>query len=384
MLESIVNKVVSEKEAAGSSAASPCSEKPVSPIDPADECPSRPEGAPAAEMREAEDNSSVRISVVGVGGAGCNSVSRLTKKGITSARTIAVNTDNLHLKTVSAHQKHLLGRSVTKGLGSGGSPEIAGKAADSDRDSLRQLIGENEIVFICAGMGGGTGTGASPLIAQIAKEQGATVIGVVSYPFRLERSRIKTARDGLKKLMAEADTVIVIENDRLTDYAPNLPLDKAFALVDEIASKAVKGISDLVVLPSMMNVDYADVRAVMKDGGLAMISIGRASGTGAGMVENVVSDTRNNPLLQVSYEGAKGALIHVAGSSGLTLGDATCICEGISEDFHEEAEVKMGARVDEGLSNSVEIIAVITGVAAPHLFEDAKPQEQHEPLVSML
>lgn len=338
------------------------------------------------EPKEIEENSSVRIKVIGVGGAGCNSVSRITKQGIKSAKTLAVNTDKLHLSVIEAHGKHLLGRTVTKGLGSGGDPLLAAKAADADRGDLRKLIGENEIVFVCAGMGGGTGTGASPLIAQIAREQGATVIGIVTYPFKIERSRLHRARDGLKELMKHADTVIVIENDRLLSYAPNLPIDKAFALADEIASKAVRGISDLVVLPSMMNVDYADVRAIMKDGGIAMISIGKGSGTGVGMVESVVNSTRNNPLLEVSYEGAKGALIHVAGASSLSLGDATQICMGISEDFHDDAEVKMGARIDEDLSNTIEVTAVITGVKASHLFEDQKPQEemQSEMLSSIL
>ncbi|MBN2122280.1 cell division protein FtsZ [Candidatus Micrarchaeota archaeon] len=391
MLDGIVKDVLSEKSASSSAekveAAEPAPgdfeeiirnplEKKPGFENPASELPPSFSG-----KREVEENSSIRISVIGVGGAGCNSVNRIKKNGIKSARTIAVNTDKLHLGVVEAHEKHLLGRVVTRGLGSGGDPSVAAKAADADKDSLRKLIGENEIVFVCAGMGGGTGTGASPAIAKIAKEQGATVIGVVTYPFGIERSRIHRARDGLKNLMREADTVIVIENDRLLSYAPNLPIDKAFAIADEIASRAVRGISDLVVFPSLMNVDYADVRAIMKDGGLAMISIGKGSGTGAGMVEEAVSSTRNNPLLQVSYEGAKGALIHVEGSAGLSLGDATQICCGISEDFHEDAEVKMGARVNDDLSG-IAVTAVITGVSAPHLFEDvpkaAAPMEAAE------
>jgi len=377
MLDGIVKDVISEKESQKKDEIAPIFEgktKKVSEkiILPTEEKPP----TPSEEPKAIEENSSIRISVIGVGGAGCNSVSRITKKGIKSACTIAVNTDKLHLGVVDSHKKHLLGRIVTKGLGSGGDPAVAAKAADADKDELKKLIGENEIVFVCAGMGGGTGTGASPLIAKIAKEQGATVIGIVTYPFKIERSRIHRARDGLKELMKEADTVIVIENDLLLSYAPNLPIDKAFALADEIAGRAVRGISDLVVLPSMMNVDYADVRAIMQGGGLAMISIGKGSGAGAGMVENLVESTRNNPLLKVSYEGAKGALIHVEGTSGLSLGDATQICVGISDDFHEEAEVKMGARVNEELANAIEVTAVITGVSAPHLFEDQKPQEE--------
>jgi cell division protein FtsZ len=407
MLDGIVKDVMSEKSARegaekkeihGNSPdsssqveASPFGKKPIRKPELGEPAPSEfpSEAKPEAEPRgeepapaeakpegEVEENSSIRISVIGVGGAGCNSVSRMKKGGIKSARTLAVNTDKLHLKVIDAHGKHLLGKMVTKGLGSGGDPKVAEKAADSDKDALRKVIGENEIVFVCAGMGGGTGTGASPLIARLAKEQGATVVGVVTYPFRIERSRIHRAREGLKNLMKEADTVIVIENDLLHEYAPNLPIDKAFALADEIASRAVRGISDLVMFPSMMNVDYADVRSIMKDGGLAMISVGKGSGTGAGMVEEVVSTTRNNPLLRVSYEGAKGALIHVEGSKGLSLGDATQICCGISEDFHEDAEVKMGARVNEDLAGSIAVTAVITGVAAPHLFEDTPREAQ--------
>ncbi|MEM4272410.1 MAG: cell division protein FtsZ [Candidatus Bilamarchaeaceae archaeon] len=362
MLEGIINDVRNEKETApapkdGASAAQPTQ---------------------AASPAEIEENSAVRIAVVGVGGAGCNAVSRLTNEGIKSARTIALNTDKLHLDMIKAHQKHLLGRAVTKGLGSGGDPSIGAKAADADKDKLRKLIGENEIVFVCAGMGGGTGTGAAPIVAQIAKEQGATVIGVVTYPFKIERSRMHKARTGLKNLMKEADTVIVVENDRLVKYAPNLPLDKAFALADEITNKAVRGISDLIVLPSMMNVDYADVKAVMKNGGLAMISIGKGSGKGMDMVEETVKSTRYSPLIGVPLEGAKGALLHVEGGSNLSLGDATRICEGVSADFDNDADIKMGARINESLGNSVEVIAVVTGVSAPYLFGDEPQREKQE------
>ena len=377
MLDGIVKDVISEKESAKKDEIAPVFEEKVETNSEGITLPTEEKiEEKAAEPKEVDENSSIRIAVVGVGGAGCNSVNRITKNGIKSARTIAVNTDKLHLGVVESHHKHLLGRVVTKGLGSGGDPTVAAKAADADKNELKELIGENEIVFVCAGMGGGTGTGASPMIAKIAKEQGATVIGVVTYPFKIERSRIHRARAGLKELMKEADTVIVIENDLLLSYAPNLPIDQAFALADEIANKAVRGISDLVVLPSLMNVDYADVRAIMQGGGLAMISIGKGSGTGAGMVEEIVSNTRNNPLLKVSYEGAKGALLHVEGTGGLSLGDATQICVGISDDFHEEAEVKMGARVNEDLANAIEVTAVITGVTAPHLFEDPKPPEE--------
>lgn len=327
------------------------------------------EGKKAGSEVKEFDPEGVRIAVIGTGGAGCNSVSRITKQGIKSARTIAVNTDAAHLKITEAHRKHVLGYKITKGLGAGGDPSIARKCAEADVDKLRELIGENEIVFLLAGMGGGTGTGSAPILAKVAREQGAIVVGVVTFPFSIERVRIKKAREGLNELLKEADTVIVIDNNRLLGYAPNLPLNKALELADEVAARAVRGIADTIVFPSMINIDYADVKTVMKNGGLAMISIGEAAGSD--FVKDAIKNTLQHPLLDVDYEGANGALIHIEAGQKLTLGEAIEISEGISSGFADEASVKMGARISDSYMGGVRVTAIVTGVKSPNLFGQA-------------
>ncbi len=321
----------------------------------------------------ATNNADVRIAVIGVGGAGSNAVSRLKKSGIESARTIAVNTDAKHLRFIHSDEKILIGKSITKGLGAGGVPDVAKKCAEEDRKLLAERIGENEVVFISAGMGGGTGTGAAPIIADIAKEKGAIVIGMVTYPFALERSRMKTAQAGIKKLINVCDSVVVIDNNRMVQYVPDLPLDKAFELADSIVGRAVKGIADSIVLPSMLNMDFADLKAVMEKKGLSMISLGE--GKGPNRVEEAVKNTLEHPLLEVDYEDAKGALVHVEGSPKLTLGEAIRIGELMTVSFSPDAEVKLGARVNSSLSeDEVVVTAVITGVKSPHITGMREPE----------
>jgi cell division protein FtsZ len=329
-----------------------------------------PEAPVASDM----DNSSIRISVIGVGGAGCNCVNRLYQSGIKSAKTIAVNTDGKHLNMIGAGKKILLGRSITRGLGAGGDVSVARKSADVDREMLRKEIGENELVFLCAGMGGGTGGGASAPIAQIAKEQGAIVVAMVTYPFALERVRLKKAQASLQELVKVCDTVVVIDNNRLATYVPNLPVNKAFELADSITTRAVTGISDTIMFPSLINVDYADVRAVMQGGGLSMISLG--SGNGHNKVDAVVKDTLEHPLLDVNYEGAKGCLIHLEGGPDLSLGDAIKAGELLTQSFDEGANVKMGARISPTLKDGVRITAIITGVKSPYILGKGVENQQ--------
>jgi cell division protein FtsZ len=328
------------------------------------------------EKKEADENASVRIAVIGVGGAGCNCVNRIFASGIKSATTIAINTDGKHLNMIGAHKKILIGRTVTKGLGAGGDTAIAKKCAEIDYAMLKREIGDNELVFLCAGMGGGTGGGAAPVIAKIAKEQGAIVVSMVTYPFALERVRIKKAQASLQELVKVCDTVVVIDNNRLASYVPNLPITKAFELADSITTRAVVGISDTIMFPSLINVDYADVKTVMENGGLAMISLGQ--GSGHDKVEDVVKDTLQHPLLDVDYEGAKGCLIHLEGGPDLSLGDAIKAGELLTQSFDETASVKMGARINPTLQDGIRITAIITGVKSPYMFgkggESAEPQ----------
>ncbi|MDO8340058.1 MAG: cell division protein FtsZ [Candidatus Burarchaeum sp.] len=317
---------------------------------------------PMPEDMGATSSDKIRILVVGVGGGGCNTVHRLSNMGIKSAETIAVNTDSSHLKIVNANKRLLIGSTVTKGLGAGGYPEVAAKCAEISKDKLREAIGTCELVFLCAGMGGGTGTGASPIIAEIAKEQGAIVVSVVTYPFILERARLKKADWGLEELRKKSDTVIVIDNNRLAGFVPNLPINQAFQVADEITARAVKGIADTIMLPSLINIDFADVRSIMGGAGVAVISMGE--GKGNNKVEDAAKSAIEHPLLDVDLTGAKGALIHIAGSPQLTLGEATTIGERITSKFAGDANVIWGARHDASIGDAVTVTAIMTGLTS--------------------
>ena len=308
------------------------------------------------------DSFSPKTAVVGVGGQGSNLVNRLFSHGIKSADTIAVNTDIGHLNMIKAHKKILIGREITNGLGAGGFPEVAAKCADMSRAELEKALEGYNLVFVAAGMGGGTGTGAAPIVSKVAREMGATVIATVTFPFALERSRKLKAEWGLEQLQKQADCVIVIENDRLLSYVPNLPIEKAFELVDNITGKAVKGIADTITLPSLINLDYADLRNIVRDTGTAVISIG--VGSGHDKVEQAIKLTRTHPLLNVDYEGAKGALVHVIGGTNLTIGDATRIGNGVTEQLAPDANVIFGARMVPELHDQIRVMSVVTGVKA--------------------
>ncbi len=307
----------------------------------------------------------LKITVVGCGGAGTNTVSRLHKMDLKSAETIALNTDANHLKMVEADKKVLIGAQLTKGMGAGGFPEVGRKAAESAREKIAEMLEGSELVFVTAGMGGGTGTGAAPIVADIAKKQGAIVVGMVTYPFALERARLQKADWGLQELTNACDTVVVIDNNRLVKHVPNLPMNQAFAVADTLVARSVKSIADTIMLPSLMNIDFADLRMIMGNAGVAMISIGEASGTDK--VNNAIKSTLETPLLDVDYAGSKGALILVNGGSSLTLGDAIKIGEGITDSFDNNAYVKWGARITPELGDKVIVTSIITGVTSPHI-----------------
>ncbi len=317
--------------------------------------------------------SSVRIAVVGVGGAGCNCVNRIAKGGIKSAKTVAINTDSKHLSIIEADQKILIGKKITKGLGAGGHPEVAKKCVESDLELLKRELEDFELVFLVAGMGGGTGTGAAPVIARLLREKGAIVVAIVTYPFQLERVRLRVAQRGIEELKDEVDTLVVIDNNRLYQYAPNLPIEQAFALADSITARAVRGIADTIMLPSLINIDFADIKSVMQNGGIALISLGE--GSGPDKVNSAVRSTLEHPLLDVDYEGAKGAIIHLEGGPDLTLGEATKIGELISTQFDENANIKLGARINPNLEGKVRVTAVIVGVHSPMMFSKGTQEE---------
>ncbi len=307
----------------------------------------------------------LRIAVAGVGGAGCNTINRLARFGIKDTKLIAFNTDKKHLGIVhESAEKFLLGASVTKGLGAGGFPEVAEKAANVSRDKIAELLEGTDLLFLTSGMGGGTGTGASPVIAEIAKEQGAIVFGFVTYPFVIEKARLKKAEAGIDKLLDCVDTLVIIDNNRLVDFAHNMQIEKAFELADEITSKAIAGISQTITQPSLINIDYADVRAIAKAGGVSMIAVGRASGYDK--IESVAEKTLRNKLLDVDHSGSEGVLVHLTGGNDLTLGDANKAGELLTESVDKDANVIYGARLEPGMEGSVEAIAIFTGLQSKY------------------
>lgn len=343
-------------------------------------------GAQTPEQKSANfETPKVQIKVIGIGGAGTNTVTRLHKMGIKSAETIAMNTDMNHLKLVEADRRVLIGGSMTRGLGAGGFPEVGAKAAEQSRDKIAEMVKDTELVFITAGMGGGTGTGAAPVVAQAAKDAGAIVVSMVTYPFALERARLEKADWGLEALKKASDTVVVIDNNRLVKYVPNLPMNQAFAVADTLVARSVKGIADTVMLPSLMNIDFADLRMIMGNAGVAAISIGEASGNDR--VQNVVKSTLEHPLLDIDYTGSKGALILIQGGTNLTLGEAVQVGEGITDSFDDKAYVKWGARLVPELGDKLVVTSIITGVTSPHIVGRAPveaPKRAHAQLLEAI
>src|SRR3989338_8462623 len=266
-----------------------------------------------------------KIVVVGCGGAGQNAVTRLTEMGVEGASTISLNTDAKHLAVGKADKKILIGKELTRGLGCGGYPEVGKKAAEESRNEIKESLEGCDLLFAIAGLGKGTGTGSIPIVCEVAKSMGAIVIAVVTMPFKLEGSRQIKAEDGLAMLRQVCDTAIVIENDRLLKYAGNLTIQQAFAVADELVASMVKGITETITLPSLVNLDYADVKAIMHSGGVAALGVGESSNSDRAL--DAVTKALTNPLLDVDYTGASGALIHITGGEDLRLDEGNLIGE---------------------------------------------------------
>ncbi len=323
----------------------------------------------------AADDEQIKISVIGVGGGGNNTINRLKRLGVQGASLYALNSDRQHLNTVEdGVTKILIGKSITKGLGAGGYPEVGMKCAEVDRPAIEKAIAGSHLVFICAGMGGGTGTGAAPVVAQIAREQGAIVIAMVTYPFSLERARTTKAEEGINKLRESSDAVIILDNNRLVQLVPNLPMNQAFLVADEILAKAIDGLVFTITQPSLVNIDFADVKAIMSKGDVGMIAVG--TGKGPNKVEEAVHGVKTNRLLDVNFDGAKGALIHISGGHDLTLGDAIRAGELITDEMDPHASVKWGARLNPDYDGKLEITAIVTGVSSPHVLGKSAAQKK--------
>ena len=303
------------------------------------------------------------IKVIGCGGAGNNMVNWLYKKGIKGAEIIACNTDLQHLQISEADKKFLIGKEVTRGLGCGGYPEKGAEAAQESLSEIKESLRASDMVFVCAGMGGGTGTGSAPIVAGVARDSGAIVIGTVTMPFKIERARVDKAEFGLQQLRQVSDTVIVIDNNRLVQIAGDLPIQQAFAVANELVSTMIKGIVETIAVPSLVNLDFADVKAIMTNGGVAAIGVG-ASDTN-NKVEEAVKGALSNPLLDISYAGATGALIHVSGGPDLTLEEISRVGDLVTESLDEDANVIWGARVSEDMKGRLTVMTIITGVKSP-------------------
>ncbi len=303
------------------------------------------------------------IKVIGIGGAGNNMVNWLYKKGIRGAEIIACNTDQQHLNMIESDKKFLLGKDITRGLGCGGFPERGAEAAQESLNEIKDSLKQSDMVFVCAGMGGGTGTGAAPTVAAVGKDVGAIVIGTVTMPFKIERARVDKAEFGLQKLRQVSDTVIVIDNNRLVQIAGNLPVQQAFAVANELIATMIKGIVETIAVPSLVNLDYADVKTIMTDGGVAAIGVG-ASDTN-NKVEEAVKGALSNPLLDISYEGATGAIIHISGGPDMTLDEISKVGELVTESMDDDANVIWGARVSEEMKGKLTVMTIITGVKSP-------------------
>ena len=309
-----------------------------------------------------------RIAIVGVGGAGNNSMNRLEELGgLNEVDRLAINTDKLHLDSIQCQKKMLVGKSLTRGLGTGGSPKIARKAAEMDRGELEQWLEGKNFVFLTAGMGGGTGTGASPLVAEVAKEAGAIVVAMVSFPFEAERIRRKRAAEGIEELRKTADTVIVLENDKLLKYAGNLPVNDAFKTMDMLIASTIQGIAETITQPSLVNLDFADLKAVMSEGGVAVMLVGDTA-KAENKPETVVSDALSHPLLDADYRGAKGALIHITGGTDLTMKETNDIVELLTYDLNKDANVIWGARIKEEFDGKARVTAIVTGATPSWTF----------------
>jgi cell division protein FtsZ len=318
------------------------------------------------ELEEVLAGLTTTIRVVGCGGAGTNTISRCFTEGIIGAEMISVNTDAQHLLLSESPHKILIGRHLTRGLGAGSLPQIGEEAARESEQDIRNALVPADMVFVTCGLGGGTGTGSAPIIAQIAKETGALTIGVVTLPFNVEGIiRMENAEAGLKRLRDVCDTVIVIPNDKLLDIVPNLSLNAAFKVADEVLMRSIKGITEMITMPGLVNLDFADLKTVMKRGGVAMIGLGEAEGENKAVT--AVSEALNSPLLEVDISEATGALVNVTGGDDMTISEAEKVVEEIYGRIDKNARIIWGTTIDSSLKRTIRAMLVITGVRSKQI-----------------
>ena len=319
------------------------------------------------ELEQLVKKQGSRVKVIGCGGGGGNSVSRMKDIGIKGCEVIAVNTDAQDLLYTNADVKILIGRELTGGLGAGSNPKIGEEAAKESEQEIRKRLAGADLIFITCGLGGGTGTGSAPVIADLAKKTGALVIGVVTLPFTVEgQKRIENAQYGLERLEQIADTLIVVPNDKLLELAPELPIQTAFKVADEILTNAVKGIAELITSTGLVNLDFADVKAVMSNGGVSLIGIGESDNAQDRAIE-AVERAIHNPLLDVNIESAKGALVNIIGGPDMSLDEYKKVMERISSKVSPDAKIISGAKISADMEKNIKVLLIVTGVKSPQI-----------------
>lgn len=323
---------------------------------------------------EMEMDQFANIKVIGVGGGGNNAVNRMINSGLKGVEFIAVNTDAQALQMALASNKIQVGAKLTKGLGAGANPEIGQKAAEESRDEIEQMLRGSDMVFVTAGMGGGTGTGAAPVVAEVSKELGALTVGVVTKPFTFEgRKRMNQAEKGIEELKSKVDTLITIPNDRLLQVVEkHTSIVEAFRIADDVLRQGVQGISDLIAVPGLINLDFADVKTIMKETGSALMGIGSASGDNRAV--EAARQAISSPLLETSIEGARGVLLNITGGGSLGLFEVNEAAEIISQAADGEANIIFGAVIDEQMDEEVRVTVIATGFEQK--FKEKKPKEK--------
>jgi cell division protein FtsZ len=328
------------------------------------------------ELKDVLEDLQTNITVVGCGGAGGNTVNRMAEEGIHGAKLVAANTDVQHLVDVDADTKILMGEQKTQGRGAGSLPQVGEEAAIESQEEIYDAVDGSDMVFVTAGLGGGTGTGSAPVVAKAARESGALTIAIVTTPFTAEGEVRRTnAEAGLERLRDVADTVIVVPNDRLLDSVGKLPVRQAFKVSDEVLMRSVKGITELITKPGLVNLDFADVRTVMERGGVAMIGLGESDSDAK--AQDSVKTALRSPLLDVDISGANSALVNVTGGSDMSIEEAEGVVEEIYDRIDPDARIIWGTSIDEELEGTMRTMIVVTGVESPQIYgRNGEAQEE--------
>ena len=373
-MDSIIDDAIEEAE--DEREESPASEAESDEETPASDNPSTTGQMTDEELASVVKDLETKITVVGCGGAGGNTVTRMMEEGIHGAKLVAANTDAQHLADeVDADTKILIGKKRTGGRGAGSVPKIGEEAAQENIEDIQQSINGSDMVFVTAGLGGGTGTGAAPVVAQAAQESGALTISIVTIPFTAEGERRRANADaGLERLRAVSDTVIVVPNDRLLDYAPSMPLQDAFKICDRVLMRSVKGMTELITKPGLVNVDFADVRTIMENGGVAMIGLGESDSENK--AQDSIRSALRSPLLDVEFDGANSALVNVVGGPDMSIEEAEGVVEEIYDRIDPDARIIWGASVNDEFEGKMETMIVVTGVESPQIYGKSEAEQE--------